>query len=45
MIKDSLTLMLAFYAQIPSAVDGDNKSREWKDHDLLLATDVASFMK
>ena len=37
--------MLSLYEQIPSIVDGDNKSRELHNNDLLLATEVASFMK
>ena len=45
MIKDNITLTLSFYPQIPSIVDVDNKSRQLQDHDLLLATEVASFMK
>ena len=44
MVKDIQTLMLSFYEQISSDVDGD-KCRESYNYDLLLATEVASFMK
>lgn len=44
-IKNNPTLILSFYEQISSDADGDNKNRESHNYDLLLATEVASFMK